>query len=632
MIDDKMIFSVEFGKYSTAGINKPMIEDAVGYYLPPEQEKLIERGQMFMVADGYGEEQQGEMASKLAIETITREYFEAIWLDNVEQTLTTAIKRANNAIHRVNLEKGDKGFFACSLTCAVIQENTLYVAYVGNCSAFLFSNNNLERLTDVSTTERNSNLFTSIHESKINNPTAYRLGESDEVQIGLVKRQIQIKDVVFICTENISATIPEQEISLTISTTDPVQACESMVKFTAKKYPEQDASAVVIRVKGVRRLSLGEQKPIAPEVSDAEAKERQIVIKGVRYRQKLDNEEMSNSDQDGLKQFSLDREISRRVFKRSTSPTKSRVSLFRVISTILVILIVILAIFYAIKYGPDYWRSLKTPQTVQTIIPDSADSISTDEFQQKSETTDTVLTQTVTPIPDIAKDTTKQTAALDTTQIVSETPITPAAISFRIVVINGSGKKVNLENFNNELKNLSSTDQILTVRSKYRIKQSKILWRKSTDLRKLNVLTDQILQHQNLLKKLFDVDAKTFPLDFTLVIGSDFKIPNIPDNYIDKAEGIDDYFMEILNGSKMSGLARKLSNMLHYQGFDDKRLVIVDYRNADKLNYPKTFIKCEASKNDIAEKMAARFGLPKLVTNNQLFDIKIILGGDIRIK
>ena len=104
-----MIFNVEFGKYSAAGNNKLENEDAVGYYLPQKSEDLYLRGQMFLVADGMGEKQDGEFASKLVIQTIIQEYFESPWSGNLTGMLTNALKKANSVLYDVNLNKGKKG-------------------------------------------------------------------------------------------------------------------------------------------------------------------------------------------------------------------------------------------------------------------------------------------------------------------------------------------------------------------------------------------------------------------------------------------------------------------------------------------------------------------------------------------
>ena len=87
-----MIFNLELGKQSSPGINRPQNEDNIGYYLPQEPEILLLRGQIFLVADGSGEEGNGEIASKIAIQTVIQEFYDAPWVGSVEEMLLKAIK------------------------------------------------------------------------------------------------------------------------------------------------------------------------------------------------------------------------------------------------------------------------------------------------------------------------------------------------------------------------------------------------------------------------------------------------------------------------------------------------------------------------------------------------------------
>lgn len=621
MIPGKMIFSLEFGKHSAVGAGKLQNEDVVGYYLPSDPEVLKLTGQMFLVADG-----QGEIASKIAIETTIQFYFETDWLNSVERMLITALKQANAAIRKQRLEHENKSNYYCSLTCAVIQEDTLYIAYVGNCPAFLYSNNNLEKLTIANTHHEYPSRPLPDH--SLIDVTTYRLGLQDDIEVGLVKRQIQIKDVIFLCSQNVASGLPAQEINLMLTTTTPVQACESMVKATISRDTQNDATALIVRVKGIKRLSV-EDDIIAPEpeVELEEPKERQIVIKGVRYRENLENGDLPRTDRESMDKFTKDREMHRRIFKRTAQPEKSKFSSSRFIKIALILLVVGCMIFALFKYVPEYWRDLTAPSRLQTITADSLKSIEPISEEPFEEITDTTKLQIIPQAK--PKDTTKVAAAIDTVKPTRvEKPKVLPPVQFRVVFVDGSKKYLSLNKLMEKMKTIYATDDISLVQSTYRINESKILWRKNNDVRKLDKINERILQYQNLMHQNLKIKPKAFPLDFTFVMGADFKLPKITDRYQKRSDESDDYYLEILNGSKVPGIARKLSNLLHNQRFQDKKIVIVDYRNADKLNYPNSFFKCESSQNDLAQKLADTFGLAKTVNNSFLYDVKIIIGSD----
>ncbi|OQX94964.1 hypothetical protein B6I21_07875 [candidate division KSB1 bacterium 4572_119] len=631
LTSEKMIFSLEFGKHSAAGEEKVRNEDSVGYFFPPEPEELKERGQIFMVADGHGDE-EGDFASKLAIETMIKSYYDATWLGSIEDMLMVAFKKANSAIRDANSERDNENYFSCSLSAAVIHENLLYLAGIGSCAVFLFSSNKLERLNKVTPVSSNSSSpFSRIHESKSGEKLLPELGQQEDVEIAVHKRQIQIKDTVLICTGNVAQTIPEQDISLIISSSEPVQSCETIVNESVKVNPQQDASAILIRVKGIKRLAYEDKETelTTEEVETNESHERQIVIKGVRYRETWEDESLNGDDRESMDKFSLDRELHRRVYKRQTPVEKSGFPVHKLINFFIVLIILTLIGYAAITYIPGYLRDLKDPQRVQTITADSIREAESDE-SIAGEAVDSLETGSTDFIAEIPVDTLIESVASDS--VISSTEEQPqfsVPVSYRVVIINGSRKQISLDSFIRDISSTSSTEQVSALISRYRIKTSKILWRKSSESAKLDNITGTIINYQNLFEKYFRTKVQAQPLDFTLVLGADFKMPSISDQYVKSGDASSDYYMEILNGSRVSGLARKLANQLHHQSFKENRLVIVDYRNADKLNYPNSFIKCESAKSDLARRMAGDFNLPDVIVSRQLYDIKVIIGTDI---
>ena len=632
MEKDKMIFSLEFGRHSAAGTDREIVEDAVGYFSPKDDVKLAQRGQLFMIADGSGLAHQGDIASQIVIKTVIHEYFEATWLDDVEQMLHNAIQKANDALYRQNVDSEGQSALSCAVVCVVVHEDTLFVARAGNCHAFLVSNNRLAELVPPSGDSTASALSQRIHEGVFESENDNVLGLDPQLEIFHVRRHIQLKDIVFLCTHNVAAAVSEDEISMMLTSAEPVAACETLTLDTVMKFPEQDATAVAIRVKGIKRLAFDESEmpPVLqpPDETESEPRKREIVIKGVRYRESLDGDPLKSSEEDDLKRFTRGRERVSRPLKRTTAKTqRTPLPWGKIIGIPLLFAVLALAGYGGYKYIPDLWNSLTAPkENVQIITADSLREMKQTLENQTIPAADSLSLPVTVQKP--AEDTTAIAAASDTStkQIAPAQPV----VIFKVAVIDGSLKQNSINKLKNKISAIAGSDKVTYFKSKFRIKTSKILWRKSSDMQKLKIVTNRLLGYGNSFEQAFNKKPEIYPLDFSLVLGADFKVPTIRDRYMELTNEKNDYYLEILNGSKVSGLARKMSNMLHHQKFDDKRLVVVDYRNADKLTYAKSFIKCESSKNDVALKMAKNFNLPSLVTNTPLYDIKIIIGTDIQ--
>lgn len=624
MSTSNMVFNLELGKNSAPGTDKQQNEDKIGYYFPQHPEALLLRGQMFMIVDGKGEGSTGEFAGKLAIQTVIQEYFDEPWIGTVEAMLMKALKSANTTIHDANVENQSNSYFSASLTCAVIHQDTLYIAHVGNCSAYLVSGSGFEALTRSHIIDVEGDSESSPSGLAQNGSYIVRsLGMDEDVKIDMPQRKLQINDVVLLCTDGVYQAVSEQRLEeITISAT-PQLACDTLIKFVSEDYLEDDATALIVKLKSIRRVQEGDEI-IPPSPDAAQPPERQIVIKGVRYRAPSRVKEIPPSEKEIVEEFTQDREIRRPVTRRMDKlrpgfqfPLRQFLNIFSL--AILVILIVAL-IF---KYGPTYWESgLKTDSIGNQTAVDTA----------KNVPPPLVLEQDQQP-PKIA-----DAPGIDYQSNEEIKPIVEPESenvidrSLNTVLIDGSFQKnLTWDSYLKEMKTFSGSDDIEMMKSTFRLRKSKILWRRVSDSEKAAAINDRVEQYAQLFNSRFQIRPEIVPVDLTLVIGADFKLPPIKTGISREEKERSDYYLEILNGYTVSGLAGRVNQLLHNQPINGGRIVVVDYRNADKKTYRVSFIKCEASQNRIVGEFKTMLGQPISIINTSLFDIKILVGTDIKL-
>jgi serine/threonine protein phosphatase PrpC len=621
--EDKMIFNLGFGKHTAAGSNRLQNEDSVEYYSPQNTEDLFLRGQMFLIADAKGEEQDGKISSSLVTHTIIQEYFKSPWNGNLTAMLTAALHKANKAIYQANINKGKQGYYSLSLVCSIIHENTLYLAAIGDCLTYLISNDSLQSLIESGKSENeNFDLIPGLQPRDVSLPL---IGAKDNIIIDIKERKIQINDVILLFTHSVIEAIPERDLPAIIGTASFQQACELMVNTAIDNNKEDDATAVVFKVTGIKRLSIDEEEKQSAEISELEEPaEREIVIKGVRYRTNRKEEPITESDTESVDEFSQDRDFRRPVYKRTLPPIvkSSKFPSGKWLNYSIIFLLLFIFVYAVIKYIPPYVQSLKKSHTVQQITPsDTLDFSLTQDQEFIDETQDSANIPIIEP----------QFASADDTSDVAtkEESENLNSVSLKIVLLDGSKKPVSLNSFSDEVKILNLTDRLTLVKSSFRINNSIIIWRKTLESRKTEAISKRVENLKTLFSRFFQVEPGIKPLDFTIVIGADFTMPNVGDNYSRFPDTNNNFHIEILNGYRVAGSARKLGNLLHNQRFDEKKIIVVNYRNADKLNYRHSFLKCSASLTEEAEKFLNHFKLSKSVTNAPLFDIKILVGSDV---
>lgn len=122
---------IEFGHLTHVGLRRELNEDT--YYGDSELG-------LWLVADGMGGHEHGEIASALARETIVRETRQGT-------PLTQAIKIADEEIIRTSRRRKDVLPMGTTVAAARVHGNRFEVAWVGDSRVYLWSNGRLAQLT-----------------------------------------------------------------------------------------------------------------------------------------------------------------------------------------------------------------------------------------------------------------------------------------------------------------------------------------------------------------------------------------------------------------------------------------------------------------------------------------------------
>ncbi|MBE7550237.1 MAG: protein phosphatase 2C domain-containing protein [Anaerolineales bacterium] len=137
--------AVEFGHFSQAGQMQPQTELA-GYYEPAQISDLTRQGRLLVVADGAGGAAAGETAGRYAVQKILHDFYHSREPD-LEKRLLEVIRQTNTAIFERNRRFPDRRPVATTLLAALIHNNKLLVASVGDGRAYVVWDQDIEHLT-----------------------------------------------------------------------------------------------------------------------------------------------------------------------------------------------------------------------------------------------------------------------------------------------------------------------------------------------------------------------------------------------------------------------------------------------------------------------------------------------------
>jgi protein phosphatase len=101
---------------------------------------------LFVVADGMGGAQAGEVASGIAVKVFSHGLPDSG--DSVEARLAARVREANTEIHELSRRDAERAGMGTTLTAAYVGEDDVTIAHVGDSRAYRWRDGTLERLTD----------------------------------------------------------------------------------------------------------------------------------------------------------------------------------------------------------------------------------------------------------------------------------------------------------------------------------------------------------------------------------------------------------------------------------------------------------------------------------------------------
>jgi protein phosphatase len=216
---------------------------------------------LYAVADGMGGHAAGEVASRIAIETLLERMQshdpggDHQTPEQVGHALRTAIEEANRKIFTSVEEREEWRGMGTTLVAMAPVGPEAIIGHVGDSRAYLLREDALHRLTsDHSWVNEQVKLGLLTDEDAQRHP--YRnivtraLGNRDQVQVDLLQETLQGGDVVLLCSDGLNTMLDDEEIAATLRAHvgDPRAACEALVDAANARGGEDNTTVLVIEV------------------------------------------------------------------------------------------------------------------------------------------------------------------------------------------------------------------------------------------------------------------------------------------------------------------------------------------------------------------------------------------------
>lgn len=225
-------------------------EDYLGYRQPQEPE-LSEAGWLYTVADGVGGAQAGEVASKLAVQTLLAAYYRSY-----QTTPAGRLREAFTAANRIVFEKASEQEgpqrMSTTLVAAAIQGRELTVANVGDSRAYLIREGQIRQITQdhsmvaqlvaegVITPEQ-----AEIHPQR--HVISRSIGARPEVEVDLFTETLSPGDRLLMCSDGLTEHVSDADILAAVWDGDPEASVRRLVALANERGGKDNITVLVVR-------------------------------------------------------------------------------------------------------------------------------------------------------------------------------------------------------------------------------------------------------------------------------------------------------------------------------------------------------------------------------------------------
>lgn len=207
---------------------------------------------LFLVSDGMGGLEGGEVAAAITKEAISSYMDESSWVfANPEKKLKEAFGIANKKV-REALPDG-KGM-GCTCVTLLLHKNDFYIAYVGDSRIYLYRNGKLKQLTkDHSYVEELYTRGLISEEEKVDHPykssiTRY-IGHAQDINVDVTSGPLLNNDIFLLCSDGLTGEVTDDQISSIIAAgRNPEDWVNGFIESALQHGGNDNITAVVVRV------------------------------------------------------------------------------------------------------------------------------------------------------------------------------------------------------------------------------------------------------------------------------------------------------------------------------------------------------------------------------------------------
>jgi protein phosphatase len=243
--------SIQHAICTDLGLRRKNNEDAAAAHICTDQQEWKRRGHLLMVADGMGGHAVGELASRMAVETVPHSFLKTQERE-LRSALLEAVVLANEAIHQRGTQNPDYLNMGTTCSVLVLSPKGGLIAHVGDSRVYRVRRDRIDKLTfDHSMQWELEQLHGGTTPDLLINKNIITrsLGPEAEVKVDLEGPfPVLPGDTFVLCSDGVSNLVQDPEIGAIVRETSPKQAAQLLVHLANARGGLDNSTAIVVKV------------------------------------------------------------------------------------------------------------------------------------------------------------------------------------------------------------------------------------------------------------------------------------------------------------------------------------------------------------------------------------------------
>ena len=261
------IMDVEFTQLSDLGKVREGNEDYLGYAAAETPERARSHGWLFVVADGVGGHDLGEVASHTAVESILEGFRASGATEAHPALLQRLVRTANTKVIDAQHAAGQQGVgMATTIVACALRYDRATIAHVGDSRCYIVRKGVATQVTRDHTVANEQIRLGVLSRSDATNAETRHLlsrslGSELFVNVDVSEHQVMAGDVILLCSDGLHGSVPASEMAVLASGPDLNKAAQRLVDLANQRDGGDNISLQLIRVRSVERVGMYRGRP-----------------------------------------------------------------------------------------------------------------------------------------------------------------------------------------------------------------------------------------------------------------------------------------------------------------------------------------------------------------------------------